>query len=355
MSGGFLNAPTEGSNGMRILVTGHQGYIGLVLVPMLLARGHQVTGIDSGLYEDCSLGEVDTQVPFERIDIRDVQPHHFEGVEAVVNLAALSNDPLGDLHPSTTHDINGSGAGLVAAAAKQAGVQRFIQSSTCSLYGAQGNAPIDETAEFLPVTPYGEAKVNAEASLRVLADSNFSPTYLRSATAYGYSPRVRGDLVVNNLVGYAMTTGKVFMKSDGTPWRPLVHIEDISRAFVAVLEAELSVVHDRAFNVGRTVENYQVRDVAAIVESIVPNSRIEFSASAGPDLRNYRVNCDLLPTAIPAFQPIWTVRAGVEQLFAEYQRCGLTVEQLESGQLQRVMKIKELVGANQLGTDLRWI
>jgi nucleoside-diphosphate-sugar epimerase len=340
---------------VRVLVTGHQGYIGLVLVPMLVERGHEVVGLDSGLFEECVVDEITKEVTTFRLDIRDATAQHFDGIEAVINLAALSNDPLGDLYPDTTTDINHSGVSSLAKAAKEAGVERFLQSSSCSLYGAQGNLPIDESGVFLPVTPYGRSKVGAEEDLGQIADANFSPTYLRNATAYGFSPRIRGDLVVNNLVAYAFTTGQVLMKSDGTPWRPLAHIEDISRAFVAVLEAERSVVHNKAFNVGRTSENYQIRDVAEIVERVVPNSRIRLAETAGPDLRNYRVNCDLLADTLPTFQPIWTVEKGAEQVLEAYQRCGLNLEMLQSWRLQRVEWIKQLVAGSRLGTDLRWL
>jgi nucleoside-diphosphate-sugar epimerase len=352
---GLASTPVESlAVDMRVLVTGHQGYIGLVLVPMLLERGHDVVGLDSGLFEECMLAEVAAQVESHRIDIRDAGPEVFDGVEAVINLAALSNDPLGDLYPDTTDDINHRGVTSVARAAKQAGVERFLQSSSCSLYGAQGNLPIDESGAFLPVTPYGRSKIGAEEDLKELADANFSPTYLRNATAYGYSPRVRGDLVVNNLVAYALTTGEVLMKSDGTPWRPLAHIEDISRAFVAAMEADRDLVHNRAFNVGRTSENYQIRDVAEIVERVVPRSKIRLADTAGPDLRNYRVNCDLLAETLPGFQPVWTVEKGAEQLLEAYRRSGLTVDTLQSWRLQRVQWIKQLIAEARLGTDLRW-
>ncbi len=340
---------------MRVLVTGHQGYIGLVLVPMLVERGHDVVGLDSGLFEECVVDEITQEVTSIRMDIRDATARQFDGIEAVINLAALSNDPLGDLYPDTTADINHSGVTSLAKAAKEAGVERFLQSSSCSLYGAQGNLPIDESGVFLPVTPYGRSKVGAEEDLGVMADSNFSPTYLRNATAYGFSPRIRGDLVVNNLVAYAYTTGQVLMKSDGTPWRPLAHIEDISRAFVAVLEADRSLVHNRPFNVGRSSENYQIRDVAEIVERVVPNSIIRLADTAGPDLRNYRVNCDLLADTLPGFQPIWTVEKGAEQVLEAYKRCGLNLEMLQSWRLQRVEWIKQLVSGSRLGTDLRWM
>ena len=339
---------------MKVLVTGHDGYIGAVLVPMLLERGHDVTGLDSGLFSACVFGDDKSLVPVIAKDIRDVTVQDFEGFEAVIHLAALSNDPLGNHVPETTFDINHRGAVIVAEAAKQSGVERFLHSSTCSLYGAQGNDPITESGQFLPVTPYGESKVNAEHDISALAGSHFSPTFLRNATAYGYSAKLRGDLVVNNLVAYAMSTGHVRMKSDGTPWRPLAHIEDLSRAFVALMEADRALVHNKPYNVGRTSENYQIREVAAIVEAVVPNSTITLAETAGPDLRNYRVNCDLIELEIPAYQPVWTVQKGVEELYEAYLRLGLTEDLLHSGKLQRIEHLKGLIGSGKLGNDYRW-
>jgi nucleoside-diphosphate-sugar epimerase len=340
---------------MRVLVTGHDGYIGTVLVPLFQAAGHDVVGLDSFLFSDCVFGDDVEPVPAIRKDLRDVIPADLEGFDAVVNLAALSNDPLGDLNPDATYDINHRGSVIVARAAKQAGVPRFLMSSSCSLYGAHGDLPIDETAEFNPVTPYGESKVLVEQDVSVMADDGFSPTFLRNATAYGVSPRLRGDLVVNNLVAYALTIGEVRMKSDGTPWRPLVHIEDIARAFLALAEAPRDVIHNEAFNVGRSTENYQIRDVARIVEEVVPGSKVTFADGASPDKRNYRVNCDRIQQMVPAFQPVWTVPLGVEQLYSAYVKYGLTEEQLHGGRLQRIAKVRELIDSGRLTSDLRWV
>jgi nucleoside-diphosphate-sugar epimerase len=338
---------------MRVLVTGHDGYIGTRLVPLFRTAGHDVAGIDSGLFSDYAVGAEPDPVPTSRLDVRDLTPAQFEGFDAVVHLAAISNDPLGDLNPDTTYDVNARGTVVAAEAAKAAGVRRFVFSSSCSLYGAHGDEPIDETADFHPVTPYGESKVIAERELAALADDDFSPVFLRNATAYGFSARLRGDLVVNNLTGYAVTTGQVYLKSDGTPWRPLVHIEDIARAMLAVCEAPRDAVHGEAFNVGRTTENYRIREVAGIVEDVVPGSRVVFADQAGPDRRNYRVDCDRITDRIPGFEPVWTVRRGVEELYDAYLAAALTEEDLIGPRCQRIRRIQELLSEGKVDSSLR--
>ena len=340
---------------MRVMVTGHRGYIGASLVPMLLAAGHDVSGLDSGLFEGCDFGGTLVEVPWIRKDVRDVTAADFDGFDAVLHLAALSNDPLGDLDPTTTFDINHVGAVRVATAAKEAGVRRFVQSSTCSLYGAHGDDFIDETAEFLPVTPYGKAKVLAEADISALAGDDFSPTFLRNATAYGFSCRLRGDLVVNNLTAFAVAIGEVRMKSDGMPWRPLVHIDDIAQAFVVMLGADIDRVHDQAFNVGSTSENYRVREVAEIVGSIVPDCVVTFADDAGPDARNYRVSCERLVEAFPEYESKWTVPAGVQQLYDAYVRNGLDEEILHSARIMRIAHVRALLASGRLTPELRFV
>jgi nucleoside-diphosphate-sugar epimerase len=287
------------------------------------------------------------------VDLRDVTPAHLAGFDAVIHLAALSNDPLGDLSPDVTYGINLHASVRLARAAKEAGVRRFLFSSSCSLYGAGGDKPLDESAAFHPVTPYGESKVRVEQELTSLADRSFSPVYLRNTTAYGVSRRLRADIVVNNLVGHAYTTGQVLLQSDGTPWRPLVHILDISNAFIACLAAPVEVIHDKAFNVGRTKENFQIRDVANLVAEIVPNSKVSFAAGASPDLRNYRVDFRRIETQLPGFTPQWTLRQGIEELLAAYRKAGLTKEQFLGPKYYRLKIVKGLQERGMIDGELR--
>jgi nucleoside-diphosphate-sugar epimerase len=341
---------------MRVLLTGHNGYIGSVMTPMLLEAGHDVVGLDTYLYEACTFGEVRPDLPSMRVDLRDVEPGHLEGFEAVIHLAALSNDPLGDLDSQLTYDINHRASVRLAEAARHAGVERFLFASSCSLYGASGSdAPLTEEAPFNPVTPYGESKILVEQDVTKLATDSFSPVFFRNATAYGVSPRLRVDIMVNNLVGYAITTGEVLIKSDGSPWRPLVHVEDICRAFLATLSVPRARTHNRAFNVGATEENFRVREVADIVESVVPNSRVEYAPGASADARDYRVDFDHIRQVLPEFLPQWTVRKGVEELYEAYQRHNLTADEFLGGRYVRLAEIKRLQAETRLDEQLRWV
>jgi nucleoside-diphosphate-sugar epimerase len=339
---------------MKVMLTGHKGYIGSRLLPMLLERGHEVVGLDSDLFDACTfIGELPS-TPEICKDIRDVDGEELEGFDAVIHLAGLSNDPLGDYDPTLTVDINENASIRLARLAKQAGVRRFLFASSCSNYGASGEDFISESAAFNPVTPYGKSKANVERSVSLLADQDFSPSFLRASTAYGLSPRIRFDLVLNNLTAWAYTTGEIYLKSDGSPWRPIVHVDDIARAYVAALEAPVEHVHNQAFNVGSTTENYQIREIAEIVKQIVPNSRIRFAPDAGPDLRCYRVDCNCIARALHGFKPQWTARRGVEELYNSFCQVGLTVEDFEGERFKRIAHVKKLLKEGRLDRTLRW-
>ena len=339
---------------MKILVTGSHGYIGSVLVPMLIKKGHEVIGLDTDYYERCTFTGIVPDVKTIKKDIRDIEMHDVEGFDAIIHLAGLSNDPLGDYKPELTEEINEKASIKLAQFAKAAGVKRFLFASSCSNYGAAGENFLTEDAPFNPVTPYGISKVRVEKSLSKMADADFSPTYIRASTAYGVSPRLRFDLVTNNLTAWAFTTGQVYLKSDGSPWRPIVHIEDISSAYIAVLQAPREIVHNAAFNIGTTTENYQIREIAEMVKEIVPGCEVKFAPDAGPDKRCYRVDCNKIARVLHDFKPQWTARRGIEQLYNEYKKVGLTIEEFEGPKYMRIAHIKSLSSEGLLDENLRW-
>ena len=340
---------------MKVLVTGSHGYIGTVLVPMLIEEGHEVVGFDSDLYEQCTFGGSNlANIPCIRKDIRDAQAADLEGFDAILHLAGLSNDPLGDLNPQLTYEINHIASVHLAKLAKKAGIPRYIFSSSCSNYGSAGDKMVNEESELNPVTPYGKAKVLVEQDVAKLADDTFSPTFLRNATVYGVSPRLRFDLVLNNLVAWALTTGLVYLKSDGTPWRPIVHVEDVTRAFISVLHAPQDVVHNQSFNVGINEENYQIREIAEIVKKTVPGCKIEFAKGAGPDKRCYRVDFSKIMSSLPEYKPQWNVPRGAQQLYEAYQKVELKLEEFEGPRYKRIDHIQKLLSTDCLDANLRF-
>ncbi len=339
---------------MRILLTGHEGYIGAVMAPQLIAAGHEVVGLDSGLFTQCTFGDEPKPVKGIAKDVRDLVPGDVAGFDAILHLAGLSNDPLGDLNPGLTFDINHLASVRMAELAKRAGVKRYLFSSSCSNYGSGGDAFRTEDSELQPLTPYAESKVRVERDVAKLADDDFSPVFLRNSTAYGVSPRMRFDLVLNNLVAWAFTTGRVLLKSDGTPWRPIVHIEDIGRAFLAVLAAPRETTHNLSINVGATKENYQIRDIAEIVREAVPGSVVEFAEGASPDPRNYRVDFSLIDRLLPGFQPQWTARRGAQELVEAYRAVGLGRDEYEGPRYKRIAHLQRMMAEGRIDATLRW-
>jgi len=339
---------------MRVMITGHKGYIGTVMTPMVQAAGHEVIGLDSDLYRNSTYGKGMPEVEELIKDIRDIERADLNGVDAIIHLAGLSNDVLGDLNPSLTYDINHHASVRMAAMAKEVGIRRFVFASSCSNYGAAGDCMQDEQGELHPVTAYAISKVRVERDLAQLADDTFSPVIMRNATAYGISPRIRFDIVLNNLTAWAYTTGHVLLKSDGTPWRPIVHIEDISRAAIAALESPREAVHNQVFNVGINSENYQMRQLADIVGKTVPDCEIKFADGAEPDKRNYRVDFTKYTNAFPNHKLRWNATAGAKQIYESYRAIGLGRDEYEGPRYKRIAQLKLLLSTGQLDDSLRW-
>jgi nucleoside-diphosphate-sugar epimerase len=326
------------------------------MVPVLRTAGHDVVGLDTFFFEDCSLRDDEGRVPAIRKDIRDIQASDLQAFDAVIHLAALCNDPLGDLHPEWTRDINYLASVQLARLARDAGVQRFLYASSCSMYGAAGGDDVlTEDAPLRPLTAYAVSKVRTEEDVSKLADTAFSPVFMRNATAYGASPRLRADVVLNNLVCWAHTTGRIRLMSDGSAWRPIVHVEDIARAFAAALVAPREAIHNQAFNVGASGENYQVRELAEIVRSTVPGCSVEYAKEAGADPRSYRVDFSRLTRTFPELNPLWNASAGAKDLYAALQEAAVTLSDFQGRRYIRLAQIKHLMGLGLLDPTLRWV
>lgn len=342
---------------MHVLITGNLGYIGPVMVDLFKQAGHQVTGLDSGYFQECLVPDGRALAPPDRqivCDMREVAPEHLRGIDAVVHLAGLSNDPMGELDPGLTDRINTGGTRRLAGHAREAGVGRFVFASSCSIYGAAADGGLlDERAPFNPVSAYAISKVSGERALLDLSAPGFSPVFLRNATAFGVSPRMRFDLVLNNLMGWAWTTGMIRVLSDGTPWRPLVHIEDISRAALAAVTAPAAAVHGEAFNIGREDANYQVRDIATAVERHRPEAVVTFIGESVNDPRSYRVDFTKALTRLPGFEPRWTLERGCEELCRWFSEGRLADRDFQSRIFVRLKQLRHRVDIGDLDADLR--
>ena len=339
---------------MKLLVTGHHGYIGSVVGPTLVAAGHDVTGLDTFFYEDCDFVADGAALPALRVDIRDLTVADLAGYDAIVHLAALSNDPIGELNAELTYEINFHATVDLAAKAKAAGVPRFVFASSCSMYGA-AEKDVTEEAPLRPLTAYAESKVRAEEALADLADDDFAPVFMRNATAYGVSPRLRFDIVLNNLAGWAYTTRKVLIMSDGSPWRPLVHVQDIAAATLSMLTAPAELVRGQAFNIGANSENYRVKELGEIVRDTFPGCVVEYAADAGPDPRSYRVDFGKLSRTFPEFRTSWTAEKGAREFLDAFRAVDLTPEDFTGDKYTRLARIKLLAAEGRLRDDLRWL
>ncbi len=339
---------------MRILVTGYLGYLGSVLVPMLLDAGYDVVGFDNELFKDCAYYPFEIDFPTFKRDVRDIQLADLHGFDAVVHLAGLSNDPLGDLNPKVTYEINYTAAVRLASLAKYAEVPRFVFSSSCAVYGSATARYVDENSALNPLTTFAQAKRRAEHDISRLADADFSPVFLRKPTMYGLSPYHRTDTALNNLVAWGATTGRIIVKSEGSAWRPYLHVEDVAQAFLLALDAPADDVHNEVFNVVKTEDNYQVRSLAALVAEVVPHARVEVVTEALHDARSYRVDGSKIARHLPQFQPRWTAEQGIAQLFEAYHDRLLTLDDFEGPRYKRVAYLKSLLSSGRVDEKLRW-